>query len=172
VTTTAEREQAAALCRQLQPAVFGALALYCGDTGLAEELTQETLLRVWVHWQSVSKMDRPDRWALRVGFNLAKSGWRRRRVERAVAAIRVPERAAAGDPTEAIVVRAAVAALPTRQRAAIVLRYFSDLSVADTAAVLGCAEGTVKALTHQAVANLRGTLDLDLDVTTIQQEMS
>jgi RNA polymerase sigma factor (sigma-70 family) len=55
-------------------------------------------------------------------------------------------------------VRAAVATLPSRQRAAVVLRYFNDLSVADTAEILGCAEGTVKALTSQAVANLRRSI--------------
>jgi RNA polymerase sigma factor (sigma-70 family) len=54
-----------------------------------------------------------------------------------------------------VAVRAAVAALPPRQRAAIVLRYFADLSVRVTAAVMGCAEGTVKALTSKAISALR-----------------
>ena len=68
------------LCRRLQPALFGALFLYCGSREIAEELTQETLARVWEHWASVSMMEHPDRWALRVAFNLAKSGFRRRRI--------------------------------------------------------------------------------------------
>jgi DNA-directed RNA polymerase specialized sigma24 family protein len=59
-------------CRGLQPAVYGALLLYCGERELAEDLTQETLARVWEHWSSVSTMEYPDRWALRVAFNLAK----------------------------------------------------------------------------------------------------
>jgi RNA polymerase sigma factor (sigma-70 family) len=145
----------------LQPAVFGALALYCGSTDLAEELTQETLLRVWKHWELVSEMDRPDRWALRVAFNLAKSRWRRRRIERAVGAAGFFVSAGEADATDGIVVRAAVAKLPPRQRAAVVVRYFNDLPVADAAVVLGCASGTVKALTHQAVANLRVMLGDD-----------
>ena len=157
-----EREAAAALCRRLQPAVFSALALYCGSTDLAEDLTQETLLRVWKHWHAVSEMERPDRWALRVAFNLAKSRWRRRRIERAVDAARSGAEPPAADPTDVIAVRAAVTMLPPRQRAAVVVRYFNDLSVADAAMVLGCAEGTVKALTHQAVANLRVILEDDL----------
>ena len=132
-----EQEAAAALCRRLQPALFSALALYCGNTELAEDLTQETLLRVWKHWQSVSEMERPDRWALRVAFNLAKSRWRRRRIERAIDAARSAEEPLRVDPTEMIVVRAAVAMLPPRQRAAVVVRYFNDLSVADAAMVLG-----------------------------------
>lgn len=159
-----EQDVAAALCRRLQPAVFSALALYCGNAELAEDLTQETLLRVWKHWQSVSEMDHPDRWALRVAFNLAKSGWRRRRIERAIDASRSLEQTRRPDPTDVILVRAAVAMLPPRQRAAIVVRYFNDLTVADAAMVLGCAEGTVRALTHQAVANLRVHLGGDLEM--------
>ena len=157
-----EQEEATALCRRLQPAVFGALALYCGSTDLAEELTQETLLRVWKHWESVSEMDRPDRWALRVAFNLAKSRWRRRRIERALGAAGFGVPPLEADPTDVIVVRAAVAKLPPRQRAAVVVRYFNDLPVADAAVVLSCAPGTVKALTHQAVASLRVMLGDDI----------
>jgi RNA polymerase sigma factor (sigma-70 family) len=55
--------------------------------------------------------------------------------------------------------------LPDRQRAAIVLRYFADLSVRDTASALGCAEGTVKSLTSQAITALRRCLvDVELEV--------
>lgn len=160
-----ERDDATAFCEKLHPSLFGALLLYCGSREVAEDLTQETLLRVWRQWASVSAMDRPDRWALRVAFNLAKSGFRRLRVARRVAALADPARDGVShdtDPTDAIAVRSAVATLPPRQRATIVLRYFNDLSVADTAEVLGCAEGTVKALTSQAVDNLRRRLGTDL----------
>jgi RNA polymerase sigma factor (sigma-70 family) len=147
------------LCSRIQPAVYGALLLYCGSRETAEELTQETLARVWEHWSEVATMDQPDRWALRVAFNLAKSTFRRRRV------VRSSQRLLAGasaftdaDPTSGLVLRAAIATLPPRQRAAVVLRFFNDLSVADTARALGCAPGTVKALTSQAVAGLRARL--------------
>lgn len=158
-------DDAAALCETLHPALYGALLLYCGSRELAEDLTQETLLRMWRQWPAVSAMDRPDRWALRVAFNLAKSGFRRVRVARRVAALSDPgknESTNTNDPTDAIAVRTAVATLPPRQRAAVVLRYFNDLSVADTAEILGCAEGTVKALTNQAIGNLRGRFGTDL----------
>jgi RNA polymerase sigma factor (sigma-70 family) len=161
--TVWERDDAAAFCESLHPSLYGALLLYCGSRELAEDLTQETLLRVWRNWASVSTMDRPDRWALRVAFNLAKSGFRRLRVARRVAAMSDGSATATDiDPTDAIALRTLVAALPTRQRAAVVLRYFNDLSVADTAEVLGCAEGTVKALTSQAVANLRRRFGIDV----------
>jgi RNA polymerase sigma-70 factor (ECF subfamily) len=167
VAVVSDQDAAAELCRRLQPAVFGALALYCASEELAEELTQETMLRVWTNWASVAEMERPDRWALRVAFNLAKSRWRRRRVERAVSAATGHRVAAEVDLADAIAVRAAVARLPERQRAAVVVRYFADLSVADAALVLRCAEGTVKALTHQAVANLSGMFD---DAVTTPEE--
>ncbi len=147
------------LCSRLQPAVFGALLLYCGSRETAEELTQETLARVWENWSSVSTMEHPDRWALRVGLNLAKSTFRRRRVaRRAQALLANSSSVAEADPLSGVVLRSAIATLPSRQRSAVVLRYFNDLSVAETATVLGCAEGTVKALTSQAIAGLRERL--------------
>ncbi len=59
------------------------------------------------------------------------------------------------DTATAVAVRAAVSALPPRQRAAILARYYLDLDVAASADLLGCQPGTVKALTHQAIASLR-----------------
>jgi len=159
------RGDAAAFCQALHPSIYGALLLYCGSRELAEDLTQETLLRVWRKWAAVSAMDRPDRWALRVAFNLAKSGFRRLRVTRRIAALADGTVADNADPTDAIAVRSAVAALPPRQRAAVVLRYFNDLSVADTAEILGCADGTVKALTSQALTALRTRFAADVPDT-------
>lgn len=147
------------LCGRVQPAVYGALLLYCGSRETAEELTQETLARVWENWSSVSMMDHPDRWALRVGLNLAKSTFRRRRVaSRSQRFLASSSTVAEADPSSGVVLRSAIATLPPRQRSAVVLRYFNDLSVAETATVLGCAEGTVKALTSQAIAGLRERL--------------
>jgi RNA polymerase sigma-70 factor (ECF subfamily) len=164
-------DDVAAFCAAQHRALYGALFLYCGSRETAEDLTQETLLRVWRDWASVSTMERPDRWALRVAFNLAKSGFRRLRVARRIAELADTSPAPDHDPTDALAVRAAVATLPPRQRAAIVLRYFNDCSVADAATVLGCAEGTVKALTSQAVANLRARLASDIDLTAPDPEL-
>jgi RNA polymerase sigma factor (sigma-70 family) len=67
------------------------------------------------------------------------------------------------DVATAIAVRAAVRALPPRQRAVVIARFYGGLSVQETAAALGCAEGTVKATTHQAIRNLRqaGLVDVE-----------
>jgi RNA polymerase sigma factor (sigma-70 family) len=63
------------------------------------------------------------------------------------------------DIEDALVIRAALLKLPPRQRSAVVLRYYGDLSVDETAEVMDCAPGTVKALTSQAMASLRSLLE-------------
>ena len=152
-----DNADAAAFCRRIRPALVGTLSLYCGDAHVAEELAQDVLATVWDRWVEVRVMTAPEAWAYRVGFNLASSHYRRRAAERRARGRRELPRLAADepDPADAVAVRHAVAALPQRQRAVVVLRYFSDLSVADTANLLGIAPGTVKALTHQAVPKLR-----------------
>ena len=74
------------------------------------------------------------------------------------------------DTTDAIAVRDAVRALPTRQREVIVARFYLRLDVAETASVLGCREGTVKAHTFKALANLRAAGLLDASEDTLNDE--
>lgn len=120
-------------------------------------MTQEALARVWIDWRKVSRMSNPEGWAYRTALNQAKSHFRRRAVERRVRQhLGGVQAAEETDVAAAVAVRQAVAVLPHRQRAAVVLRYYADLSVADAAQVMGCAPGTVQALTHQAIVNLRG----------------
>lgn len=160
----------AAFCRREHPRLVGALTLYSGDRGLAEELAQEALARACRAWPRVAAMAAPGAWVHRVAINLAKRHFRRQRLWQAVLrrhAGRAPDDHHDEDVAATLAVRAAVAALPPRQRTALVLRYYSDLPVAEVAAAMGCAPGTVKALTHKAVARLRehgGLLD-DAEVT-------
>jgi RNA polymerase sigma factor (sigma-70 family) len=146
-----------AVYSRLFPKLVGALSLYCGDRWVAEEIAQETLSRLWERSAS-REVESPDAWSYRVAFNLAKSWFRRRAIERRVR----PERERAVDGSDDatvddIVMRAAIDRLPPRQRQAVVLRYFADLSVDDTATVMRCAPGTVKAHTHKALAALAGS---------------
>jgi RNA polymerase sigma factor (sigma-70 family) len=144
-------------CDRIRYRLVGALVLSCGDAGVAEELAQDTLVRAWERWSEVSRMESPEGWVFRTGFNLAGS-WRRRRAAERRANRRAtdPEHHAAPHPVaEVEAVRQAVAGLPDRQRAVIVARYYLGYDVAATAALLDCAEGTVKAATSHAVANLR-----------------
>ena len=135
--------------------------LLCGDTGQAEDLLQSTLTKTYMAWQRLGGMDGSvEAYARRVMVNTATSWWRRRwRAERPTASL--PERPA-GDATDAHAERDEIwrllQALPVRQRAVIVLRYYEDLTEADTAALLGLSIGTVKSHTSRAMATLRQRL--------------
>ena len=157
---------AATFCDEIRGRLVQALTLYCGSRQVGEELAQEALVRAWERWPKVGAMDAPEAWTFRVGMNLANSSFRRRRAERRALARTGPPAGDASDPdvAGAAAVRAAVAALPPRQRAVIIARYFLDQSVDDTAALLGCAPGTVKATTSQALVALRarGLVDDEL----------
>lgn len=154
---------AEAFSREVWPRLYRNVALFCGDDSVAEEVAQEALARAWERWATVSATDSPTAWVHRVAFNLATSHFRRRATERRVRARVVPADPVRGPGTTALVVRAAVVTLPERQRAALVLRYFDDLSIEDTALAMGCARGTVKSLTHQAIDTLRAHLELVTD---------
>ena len=161
-----ESLELAAFCRREHGRLVGMLSLYCGDADVASELAQDALACVCRDWRKVSRMDAPGAWAHRVAINLANSYYRRKAAERR-ASQKAEARAQASyvDPDGAarVAVRRAVAALPRRQRTALVLRYYLDLSVREAAAVMECPEGTVKTLTHKAITSLRrdaGLVDL------------
>jgi RNA polymerase sigma factor (sigma-70 family) len=158
-----ERADAVAFCERLRPKLVGALSLYCGDPALAEEQAQDTLVRVWENWHRVRAMQAPEAWAVRVGMNGLHAVFRRRAIERRALArvAALPSGTAATPAAEYEHVRRAVATLPRRQRTALVLRFYLDLSVSDTAGVMGCAEGTVKSLTNRAIGRLGPLLAAD-----------
>lgn len=145
-----------AFCRRMSPRLVGSLLLQCGQRPVAEDIAQEALARAWERWDAVSEMTNPEGWVFRVAFNLASSQRRRARAERRatsrLSSTRLP---AHSDAEDKVVLREALDALPLRQRQAIVLRHYAQFSVAETADVMRCAQGTVKALTSQAIASLR-----------------
>lgn len=161
------RPDPAAFVAAIHPRLVGALSLRTGSRAVAEELAQDTLVRVWERWPTVQAAASPEAWAFRVALNLSTSRFRRlaaeRRARGRLEARRVEHPTVDTSGPEREQVRAAVAALPDRQRTAIILRYFSDLSVAETALAMRCAEGTVKSLTSKAVDALRATLGVDLE---------
>lgn len=160
------RAELAAFCAEEHRRLVGSLTLHCGDPHVAAELAQEALARVCADWKRVRTMAAPGAWLHRVAMNLASSHYRRRKAERSAVARFGGRQVEDGVPDAAgtVAVRRAVAALPLRQRTALVLRYYSDLSVQETAEAMGCAPGTVKALTSQAIGALRTTTNL-LDLT-------
>ncbi|MBL1098934.1 SigE family RNA polymerase sigma factor [Streptomyces coffeae] len=131
--------------------------LLTGDAHLAEDLLQTVLAKVWPKWWRIAA-DNPEAYVRKALVNTHASWWRRRwRGE--VPHDEVPDVTAAPDPFEGIDLEqslaAAVRRLPGRQRAVVVLRYFEDLSVEDTAEVLGCSAGTVKSQASKALRTLQ-----------------
>jgi len=146
------------------PSVCRAVALALRDQELAEESAQEAFTRAYVYWRRVSRMDRPAGWVYVVAMRIA---FRRRRGEPDAAVLADDDGAVGADLADGVVdresLRDAIAQLPERQRVAIVLRYLADLPLADVAAAMGCAVGTVKSTLNAARARLAIDLGEDLE---------
>jgi RNA polymerase sigma-70 factor (sigma-E family) len=153
------------LCRREYPRLVGALSLYCGDAAVAEELAQDALQKACQSWGRLASMEAPGAWLHRVAMNLANSHYRRRRAERRALQRSGGLVVAQDDPdvSDAVAVRATVASLPQRQREVVVLRFFLDWSVPETARALGVSPGAVKQLTHRAMTTLRATFPVALE---------
>ena len=152
-------------CTAEWPRLVGALSLYTGDADLAEELAQEAVARACRHWRRVraagraGRMAAPGRaqsrpfafpssaqsWRARNGARRGVPSWSRRTTTRS--------RCARSSPR-----------YRTRERDAIVLRYYLGYSVRETALELDVPEGTVKTLTHRAVARLRESGFIDEEI--------
>ena len=134
-----------------------------GDPATAEEIVMEAFLRTLVGWRRIRDVDRAEAYLQRAVVNLSRTAARRQATERratgtvAARAVTDPETAAdrhaAADP-----VLRAVRALPHRQRAAVVLRYYADLTEEQAAEVLGCSVGTVKSQVAKAKRTLARVL--------------
>jgi len=143
--------------------------LLTGDRGHAEDLLQIALLRTLRHWSAAQPA--PLSYTRQILVNLSRDRvrWLRRRPPETALpddpdALRVAVDGAAERIGERRRVADALAQLPIRQRQVMVLRFFEDLSVAQTATALNCSEGTVKSYTSRAVARLRELLTEDLEV--------
>jgi len=127
-----------------------------GDWALAEDLLQTALARAYPRWPRAQRHD-PDAYVRKIMLNTWTS-WRRRRWRAEVPALTVPDvpgpdSFAAVDHRQAL--RSALAALPPRQRAVVMLRYHQDLSERQVAELLGISIGTVKSQAARALATLR-----------------
>ncbi|MBO0867383.1 MAG: SigE family RNA polymerase sigma factor [Micromonosporaceae bacterium] len=145
--------------------------LLTGDRGHAEDMLQTALLRAARHWPKARAA--PDAYLRRTLVNLSQDRLRRMfRRPREAPLPPEPESLPAGDPgfervTDRRVVVAALAQLPIRQRQVVVLRFFEDLSVEQTAGLLDCSTGTVKSYTSRALSRLRQLLAAEASVTEV-----
>ncbi|MFE2723241.1 SigE family RNA polymerase sigma factor [Kitasatospora sp. NPDC059327] len=144
--------------------------LLAGDSHAAEDLVQQALERAYVAWGRVRAADDPHAYVRRILINEHARRFRRRPPEQLVTA--VPERAGPEGPDgferldERAALLAALGTLPPRQRQAVVLRYWEDLSETRTAAAMGCSVGTVKSQSAKGLAKLRAATSLS-GMTTI-----
>ena len=132
----------------------GAAFLLCRDWHMAEDLTQTTLVKLFVGWRRVGEVaDRPA-YARKVLLRTYLDH-RRRRSSMESATGRLPERAHRDSPELRLTMLAALARLPARDRAIVVLRYFEDYSVEQVAAALAIPPGAVKTRTRRSLSKLR-----------------
>jgi RNA polymerase sigma-70 factor (sigma-E family) len=137
--------------------------LVCGDWSLAEDLVQDALLKLYVVWPRVAGSEGVHAYARRTVVNVAIDAGRKSSKLRSSAADVLPEVPDRHDPVGAYDTRTVVMdglrGLPARARACVVLRYFDDLSVEETARIMGVTTGTVKSQTARGLDLLRTTLE-------------
>lgn len=129
--------------------------LLVGDWALAQDLVQHACASTWSRWSSVES---PEAYARSVMARTASAWWRRKwRGEVPTSSLPEPFDDPWNDVDSRDAVGRALRSLPPKQRAVVVLRFFDDLSEADTATALGWPVGTVKSTTSRALAALRAT---------------
>jgi RNA polymerase sigma-70 factor (sigma-E family) len=134
--------------------------LLCGDEHRADDLVQQALVQLYVHWRRARAVEHLDRYVrkilVRVHLDERRRAWSRVRLVDTPPDIPQPAGSEVEDRT---VLRAALARVPPRQRAVLVLRFLCDLPVDEVAETLGCSAGTVKSQTSHGLAALRRLLD-------------
>ncbi|GAA1270510.1 SigE family RNA polymerase sigma factor [Saccharothrix xinjiangensis] len=141
-------------------AMRGTAYLLCGDWHRAEDLVQATFTKLYLAWRRIDRHEALDaytrRTLVRTFVSELRRGWFRK--ERVGEPVVEPAAVAPGSAEDRLVLLAALARVPPRQRAVLVLRYWEDLSVEDTARALGCSEGTVKSQAARGLQTLRGLI--------------
>ncbi|MBF9130748.1 SigE family RNA polymerase sigma factor [Plantactinospora sp. S1510] len=139
--------------------------LLCGDWYLAEDLTQIAFTKLYRAWRGIDRHEVLDQYVrrilLRVFLDEKRRPWRREHSSGHESA-QLDRPVAAPDIESRLVLRAALAALPPRQRAVLVLRFWEDLSIEQAAEVLGVPGGTVKSQTARGLERLRALVGRDI----------
>jgi RNA polymerase sigma-70 factor (sigma-E family) len=145
------------------PALLRTAYMLSGNRADAEDLLQTALAKTYLAWDRIREREAVDGYVRRVMVNTQTSWWRKRRVDEYPTET-LPEGPAGRDVTADLDLHdalwTALSELPKRQRAMVVLRYYEDLSEAETAQVMGVSVGTVKSTTFRALAKLRDTSGL------------
>ncbi|MFI5938323.1 SigE family RNA polymerase sigma factor [Actinoplanes sp. NPDC051494] len=134
--------------------------MLCRDWHLAQDLTQTTLTKVYVSWRKVSQADNPVAYAQKILFR-AYLDHRRLRSSTETVTAEFEEIARSASPDLRLTMLEALAQLSPRDRAIVILRYFEDYTVGQTAEVLNLPDSVVKTQTRRALAKLRELLTPD-----------
>lgn len=135
--------------------------LMLGDAAEAEDLVQTALAKTYANWRKVRSLEAAPGYARTTMVNTASSWFRKKSWRNELPTETLPDagdRTGDADPTDRPTLMDALAQLPPRQRAVVVLRYYEDLSVAQVATALGITDGTVKSQTSAAIERLRTLL--------------
>jgi RNA polymerase sigma-70 factor (sigma-E family) len=162
---TAFAEFAAARARSLHRAAY----LMVGDPQLAQDLVQEALTKTYVAWPRLRDPHNAEAYCRKAITTTAISWFRRKGWNNERPTETLPEGTLGGHDTTVAdrdQVWRALQALPPRQRAALVLRFYEDLTEAQTAAAMGCASGTVKSQVSAGLAKLRDRLGDDVELVS------
>jgi RNA polymerase sigma-70 factor (sigma-E family) len=137
--------------------------LLCGDWHLAEDAVSTVMTKVYVGWQRIQQTDNLDAYVRRMLVRAIIDEHRRpwRRESPAEYPLSVPTGGSSDTTHDRMILREALSRMPARRRAVLVLRYFEELSVEETAAAMGCSTGTVKSQTARGLAALRELLPAD-----------
>ncbi len=160
-----DQEAFAKLVKRYQNVLFGTAYMMLRDHGLAEDAVQETLIRVWKHLPSLRCQNSLKAWLVRIVINEVNQQYRKKRVpmeslqqvSEMADYVEDADTAMLGDENRDRI-RRALEVLPDEQREAVVLRYFSDLTIPEIARVLDQREGTVKSRLSRALSHLREIL--------------
>jgi len=148
-------EQFSALVAAAWPSLYRTAFLLLGDRGEAEDLVQTALTKTYANWSKVREVDAAPAYARTILHNTAASWFRRASWRNERPTEDLPEQGHDADHSVRPTLIGALHTLPPRQRAVVVLRFYEDLDVRQTAAALGCSEGTVKSQTAAAITKLR-----------------
>ena len=131
--------------------------LLCGDWHFAEDLVQNAFDRIYLHWNRVRAADNPDAYARQVVYRCFLDS--RKKHQDTVPLEHLPEKASPAEPAETrLAVMQALKQLPPRTRAVVVLRYWEDMSVEQTAGILNISQGSVKSMASRGLGLLRELL--------------
>ena len=133
------------LYRLEYPGLMAVASAMTGDNRDSEDLVQDTMVKAFIRWDRVSRLERPGAWCHRVLINACRSTLRRRRREhRFVGRARRDDLVSAGPSADVVAFWEVVRSMPTRPRTVVTLFYAGDRTTAEIATILDCPEGTVR----------------------------